>query len=201
MFINTTGIGSVRDAILRGDAAAPAADAARPGDAVIVNGALGDHHACILSARLGIKNGIESDCAALNDVADALYAADFGVHAMRDVTRGGLAAVLNEIAVSSGVRIALDEGSIPVSDAVAAFCGVMGLDPLCMGNEGKMVAIVDGARAEAALSAMRATAHGKGSRIIGHVAREGAPGLVVRTHIGGTRRVPVPQGEGLPRIC
>jgi hydrogenase expression/formation protein HypE len=205
MFINTTGIGFLRESIVSGKAAAPAAAAAHAGDAVLVNGSLGDHHACILSARLGIENGIESDCAALGDVVDALYGArpDVHVRVMRDVTRGGLATVLNEIAGASGALIELDEESIPVTDSVRAFCGVMGLDPLYMGNEGKMAAIVRGEDAEGALAAIRKTKHGRNARIIGRVAETGAkaPGLVIRTRIGGARRATALRGEGLPRIC
>jgi hydrogenase expression/formation protein HypE len=228
LFISTTGIGFLRENIATGAAVAPTAAAAGAGDAVLVSGSLGDHHACILSARLGVENGIKSDCAALDDVVGALYEPGPGadahegtygesrnegrphgtaeanpairVHAMRDVTRGGLATVLNEIADASGALIEIDEESIPVTDEVRAFCGVMGLDPLYMGNEGKMVAIVHGEDAERALAAMKRTEHGRDARIIGRV-REGAPGLTIKTRIGGTRRAAALRGEGLPRIC
>jgi hydrogenase expression/formation protein HypE len=201
LFINTTGIGFMREDIVSGAFSAPKADAAHAGDAVIVSGSLGDHHACILSARLGVENGIKSDCATLDDVVGALYEAGADVHAMRDVTRGGLATVLNEIAEASGALIEIDEESIPVTGEVKAFCGVMGLDPLYMGNEGKMVAIVSGEDAERARAAMCGTENGRGARVIGRVAEDGAPGLVVRTRIGGTRRAAALRGEGLPRIC
>jgi hydrogenase expression/formation protein HypE len=204
MFNNTPGIGFLRDGIVFGKIPVPAAAGARAGDAVIVSGNIGDHHACILSARLGIENGIESDCAALNDVADALYEPSSGirVHVMRDVTRGGLAGVMNEIAEASGVTIELDEESIPVTDAVRAFCGVMGLDPLYMGNEGKMVAIVREGDEQRALAAMMDTERGRDARVIGRVTSTvGSPKLLIKTRIGGTRRVPAPVGEGLPRIC
>jgi hydrogenase expression/formation protein HypE len=203
LFVNTTGIGYLREGIASGSVAAPAAMAARAGDAVIVSGNLGDHHACILSARLGVENGIESDCASLVGVVDALYESGSRVHAMRDVTRGGLATVLGEIAASSGALIELDERSIPVSDEVRAFCGVMGLDPLYMGNEGKMAALVDGEDADGALAAIRSTEQGRDACIVGRVAQgdTGAPGLVMRTRVGGVRRVSVLRGEGLPRIC
>jgi hydrogenase expression/formation protein HypE len=177
--------------------------AARAGDAVIVSGNLGDHHACILSARLGVENGIKSDCTSLVGVVDALYESGFRVHVMRDVTRGGLATVLGEIAASSGALIELDERNIPVSDEVRAFCGVMGLDPLYMGNEGKMAALVDGEDSDGALAAIRSTEHGRDACIVGRVAPEdaGAPGIVMRTRVGGSLRVSVLRGEGLPRIC
>jgi hydrogenase expression/formation protein HypE len=119
---------------------------------------------------------------------------------MRDVTRGGLATVLNEITEASGKLIEIDEESIPVTDEVSAFCGVMGLDPLYMGNEGKMIAVVRGEDAQRARAAMRSTEHGKNAQIIGRV-KEGPPGLTVKTRIGGTRRVAALRGEGLPRIC
>jgi len=181
----------------------PAAAGAREGDAVIVSGNLGDHHACILSARLALANGIRSDCAALTDVVDALYGPGADIHTMRDVTRGGLGTVLNEIAASSGVQIKLDEDSIPVTEEVRAFCGIMGLDPLYMGNEGKMIAIIAAKDAEKALEAMRKTEHGADACIIGHVAAQASdmPGVTMKTRIGGVRRIPVLQGEGLPRIC
>jgi hydrogenase expression/formation protein HypE len=205
LFINTTGIGYLRGGVASGNVAAPAANAARPGDAVIVSGNLGDHHACILSARLGVENGIESDCASLAGVTSALYESGARIHVMRDVTRGGLATVLGEIASSSGALIELDEWSIPVSDEVRAFCGIMGLDPLYMGNEGKMIAIVSGEDADDALAAVRATEHGGDARIIGRVASAPAPGdspgLIIRTRVGGSRRASALQGEGLPRIC
>jgi hydrogenase expression/formation protein HypE len=203
LYINTTGIGFMRAEIAAGEAPAPTAAAARPGDIALVSGNLGDHHACILSARLGVENGIESDCASLVGVAGALYESGSRIHVMRDVTRGGLATVLGEIAASSGTLIELDEWSIPVSNEVKAFCGVMGLDPLYMGNEGKMAVIVDGEDADGALAAIRATEHGADACIVGRVAPEdaGAPGLVMRTRVGGSRRVPMLRGEGLPRIC
>jgi hydrogenase expression/formation protein HypE len=145
-------------------------------------------------------------------VTGALYASGAEIHVMRDVTRGGLATVLNEIAASSGALIELDEAVFPVSDEVRAFCGIMGLDPIYMGNEGKMIAVVDGAGAEKALAAVRRTELGRDARIIGRVAAAAPPaatatasapatGVVMKTRIGGTRRVPVLQGEGLPRIC
>ncbi|MDR2131844.1 MAG: hydrogenase expression/formation protein HypE [Clostridiales Family XIII bacterium] len=193
LYINTAGVGVVPAG------RAIAADACAPGDAILLSGGLGNHHACILSARMGIENGIESDCACLRDVAEALHASGARVKAMRDVTRGGLGAVLNEIADSSGCSVTLREEDIPVDAAVRAFCGLMGLDPLYMGNEGKMIAVVDGADAEKALSAARGTQNGKNAALIGGVAA--GRGVFMRTRLGGTRRVDNLRGEGLPRIC
>jgi hydrogenase expression/formation protein HypE len=193
LYINTTGIGIVPAGRAIG------ADACKPGDAILLSGCLGNHHACILSARMGVENSIESDCACLRDVAEALHASGARVRAMRDVTRGGLGTVLNEIATSSNCSIALREEDIPVDEAVRGFCGLMGLDPLYMGNEGKMIAAVDGRDADKALRAMRGTQNGKNAVAIGSVAAD--RGVFMRTRLGGTRRVDVLYGEGLPRIC
>lgn len=193
LYINTTGIGEIpegRDV---------SSSNCRPGDAVLVSGNLGDHHACILSARMEIENDITSDCAALNDIVNGLFAAGVNVKTMRDVTRGGLGTVINEIAESSGCMIELDEESIPVHDDVRGFSDILGLDPLYMGNEGKMIAVVPADEAERALAAMRDTEHGKDAVIIGEV-KEGS-GAYIRTRLGATRRFDVLYGEGLPRIC
>ena len=170
LYINTTGIGEIpagRDVSSRN---------CRPGDVVIVSGNLGDHHACILSHRMEIENDIKSDCAALNDITASLFDSGIDVKTMRDVTRGGLGTVLNEIADSSGCMIELDEESIPVLDEVRGFTEILGLDPLYMGNEGKMIAVVPGDEAERALEAMRNTVHGKDAQIIG-VVKEGKRSL------------------------
>lgn len=193
LYINTTGIGEIpagRDVSSRN---------CRPGDVVIVSGNLGDHHACILSHRMEIENDIKSDCAALNDITASLFDSGIDVKTMRDVTRGGLGTVLNEIADSSGCMIELDEESIPVLDEVRGFTEILGLDPLYMGNEGKMIAVIPGDEAERALEAMRSTVHGKDAQIIG-VVKEGS-GAYIKTRLGATRRFDVLYGEGLPRIC
>ena len=146
-----------------------------------------------------IENDITSDCAALNDIVDGLFAAGIDVKAMRDVTRGGLGTVINEIADSSSCRIELEEDAIPVSPQVKGFSDILGLDPLYMGNEGKMIAVVPAGQADAALAVMRGTQHGRDAAIIGRVlAGEGA---YIKTHLGATRRFDVLYGEGLPRIC
>jgi hydrogenase expression/formation protein HypE len=193
LYINTTGIGFLPAG------RAVSASACRPGDQVLLSGNLGDHHACILSARMGIENDIQSDCACLRDVTDALFDAAAPPRAMRDVTRGGLGTVLNEIAASSDLAIEIWEDSIPVAPAVEGFCGVMGLDPLYMGNEGKMIAIVAEQDAARALAAMRSTEHGKNAARIGEV--QSGRGVVMRTRLGGGRWIDLPRGEGLPRIC
>jgi len=174
---------------------------AKKGDVVILSGNLGDHHATILSARMNITNAIQSDCAPLNHMAAALMETGAGIRTMRDVTRGGLATVLHEIAVASSCCIRLQEEQIPVSDSVRGFCGILGLDPLYMANEGKMIAIVAKEDAEKALSCMKENKYGQQASLIGEIG-EGEKGLVLlHTMIGGTRIIPELYGEGLPRIC
>lgn len=193
LYINTTGIGEIpagRDV---------SSSNGKPGDVILVSGNLGDHHACILSHRMEIENNIQSDCAALNDIVDALFEAGIHVHTMRDVTRGGLGTVINEIAGSSSVRVELEEEAIPVHADVKGFADILGLDPLYMGNEGKMIAVVPADEAEKALQVMRSTEHGADAAIIGELL-EGS-GAYLRTRLGATRRFDVLYGEGLPRIC
>jgi hydrogenase expression/formation protein HypE len=198
----------------------PSPGGLRPGDALLVSGNLGDHHACILSARMNIQNSIESDCALLAPIIHALRDAGIPIHAMRDITRGGLGTILNELATASGAHIEIEEKSIPVSLETRAFCGVMGLDPLYMGNEGKMVLVVAQADAENALARIRAAEIGRNAVQVGVVLADGPiadpgigtdsflrpdarnlPPVVKRTSIGGLTRVDVLFGEGLPRIC
>ena len=193
LFINTSGIGLIpagRDV---------SASNCRAGDKILLSGNLGDHHACILSARMGIENSIRSDCACLSAIAAALFDNGVRVRTMRDVTRGGLGTVLNEIADTSGCAISIAEDLLPVDPEVKGFCDILGLDPLYMGNEGKMIAIVDGGDAEKALALVRATAEGKDAVILGE-AFSGS-GVTMKTHLGGSRVVDVLYGEGLPRIC
>lgn len=193
LYINTSGIGVIpagRDV---------SAANCEPGDQILLSGTLGDHHACILSARMEIENNIKSDCGCLSDITDALFSADIDVKTMRDVTRGGLGTILNEIADTSGCRIELAEESIPVNEEVRGFADILGLDPLYMGNEGKMVAVVPAEQAQQALELMQKTEHGKDAAIIGQVT-EGS-GTFITTRLGASRVVDVLYGEGLPRIC
>lgn len=193
MFINTTGIGLIpegRDV---------SSSNCKPSDVIICSGNLGDHHACILSHRMEIENNIKSDCAALNDIVDALFENDINVRTMRDVTRGGLGTVLNEISESSNCRVELEEESIPVNHEVKGFADILGLDPLYMGNEGKLIAIVPEEQAAKALEAVKNTKHGADAAIIGKIT-EGT-GTYIRTRLGATRKFDMLYGEGLPRIC
>lgn len=193
--INTAGVGFVPQGRII------SASRCEPGDTVILSGYLGEHHAAILSSRMGIQNEIQSDCAPLNELVTALFRNGVRVKAMRDVTRGGLATVLNEFAQASSCCIELEEERIPVSQPVSGFCGILGLDPLFMGNEGKLVAVVEKEDAQKAVRVMRAAKYGGNAAEIG-VVTGGEPGTVIeKTTIGGTRIVPELYGEGLPRIC
>ncbi len=195
--INTSGIGLVPANVHIGP------ERARPGDKVLVSGPIGEHGVAIMSVRSGIEFGtvVRTDSAPLHTLVAALLAAVPDVHTLRDPTRGGVAASLCEIAAAAGVGIEIDERSVPVPEAVAAACGFLGLDPLHVANEGKMVAFVRSQDAEAALAAWQAHPLGKGARIIGTVTEE-HPGVVVgRTPLGGTRIIDRPLGEQLPRIC
>ncbi|HMM06071.1 MAG TPA: hydrogenase expression/formation protein HypE [Clostridiales bacterium] len=193
LIINTTGIGLIPPG------REVSAGNLRAGDQIIVSGYLGDHHACILSHRMKLTNDIVSDCAPLNDVVDALFASGAAVRAMRDITRGGLGTMLNEFAATSRCGIELEEAKIPVRDEVQGFCGILGLDPLYMGNEGKMLAVVAAGDAEKALAAMRGTEHGKDAVLLGTVTA--GKGVTMKTRLGGKRVVDMLYGEGLPRIC
>lgn len=193
LYINTSGIGVIPE-----DRDVSAANC-RPGDKLILSGNLGDHHACILSARMEIENDIKSDCGCLKDITDALFGNGINVRTMRDVTRGGLGTILNEIADTSGCRIELQEEAIPVNEEVRGFADILGLDPLYMANEGKMIAIVPGEQAEKALELMKGTEHGRDAVIIGEI-KEGS-GTYIVTRLGGSRILDVLYGEGLPRIC
>lgn len=193
LYINTSGIGIIPEG--RDVSAGNCCE----GDVVLLSGNLGDHHACILSARMEIENNIKSDCACLNPLVNSLFENGIQVRAMRDVTRGGLGTVLNEIAESSQCRIEIKEGALPVHPEVQGFCDILGLDPVYMANEGKMIAVVASEDAEKALEAMRKTDYGKNAAIIAEVIS--GKGVVMKTRLGGTRVVDVLYGEGLPRIC
>lgn len=197
LFLTTTGVGVIRPECQMG------AERAQPGDLVLVNGVLGDHGAAILGARgdMMLDSPIESDCAPLNGLIEALLAAAPATRAIRDATRGGIATVLNEFAEASQVAIEIVEAKTPLRTEVKGFCEILGLDPLYLANEGKIVAIVPRAQSEAALAALEAHPFGKGAAIIGEV-RAGEPGRVtMKTVFGGTRIVDMLVGEQLPRIC
>ncbi|HUF41096.1 MAG TPA: hydrogenase expression/formation protein HypE [Verrucomicrobiae bacterium] len=197
VFITTTGIGIVEKPITI------SANRAKPGDKVIVSGAIGDHGIAILSQRenLEFEGTVESDTAALHTLVAAMLDAGAEIHCLRDPTRGGVATILNEIAQSSGVGIELKEKEIPVRETVKGACEILGLDPLYVANEGKLVAVVAPHAADDALAAMRGHPLGREARIVGEAGAR-HPGLVLmQTEIGGTRVVDMLSGEQLPRIC
>ena len=200
LFINTAGVGVVPDAVRIGP------EQARVGDHIIVSGSIGEHGVAIMSVREGIDFGttVTTDSAPLHRLVAAMLAAVEDpnvVHALRDPTRGGLVASTVEIARAAGVGIELDEAKVPIPESVASACGFLGLDPLQVANEGKLVAFVDPAHSEAVLAAMRARPEGAGAVIIGRAVAE-HPGMVVaRTPFGTTRVVERELGEQLPRIC
>jgi len=199
MFITTTGLGEVITA------PAPSGRRARPGDAILVSGSMGDHGLTVLSRRAELSLAITSDSAALNHMVAALMAEVGDIHVLRDPTRGGLATTLNEIAAQSGVICHIRESDIVVHDGVAAGCSVLGLDPLYLANEGKLVCILPAMRAEKALAVMRSFPEGREAVWIGEVEAPGPktkPGQVVlRTPLGGHRLLGMLEGEQLPRIC
>jgi hydrogenase expression/formation protein HypE len=197
LYINTAGIGLIADGVAIGPRNA------RPGDVVLVSGTLGDHGIAIMSVREGLtfETLVESDTAPLNGLVQAMLETTREIHCLRDATRGGLAAVLNELAAASGIGIEIEEPRVPVRPAVQAACEMLGLDPFYVANEGKLVAILPETAAEAVLGAMRAHPLGPGAALIGRVVAD-HPGMVVaRTRIGGSRIVDLPAGELLPRIC
>ncbi|HET6845361.1 MAG TPA: hydrogenase expression/formation protein HypE, partial [Anaerolineales bacterium] len=197
IYINTSGIGVVPDELKIGP------ERAQPGDAILISGSVGDHGIAIMSVREGLKfqTEIQSDTAPLGDMVQAMLASGAHIHCLRDATRGGLAAVLNELAAASQTGMEFDETHVPVRREVQAACEMLGLDPLFIANEGKMVCIVQQADAELALSCMRASPYGRDAVRIGQVVSE-HPGMVVaRTSVGGKRVVDLPAGELLPRIC
>jgi hydrogenase expression/formation protein HypE len=197
LFINTTGIGVVPEGIDL------SADRARPGDKVILSGSIGDHGIAILAQREGLEfeTQIESDSAALHTLVAATLAASTGIRCMRDPTRGGVSSTLNEIAERSRVGIEIMESSLPIHEQVRGACELLGLDPLYVANEGKLIAIVAPEGADAVLGAIRRHPLGAEARIIGTVRKEN-PGLVtMRTPLGTTRVVDMLAGDQLPRIC
>ena len=192
VYINTAGVGFVDNENI-------VSTNLQDGDCVIVSGTMGDHHATILSARMEIENNIKSDNAPLTDIVKNLIDGGIDIHCMRDVTRGGLGTVLNELANASRKGIEIEESAIPISDEVKAFSKILGLNILHMGNEGKLVAVVPSEQADKAVQLMKRSKYGENAAIIGKVTN--GDGVTLITHLGGQRKVNVLIGEGLPRIC
>ena len=197
LFINTAGLGAIPPGTNISGANA------HPGDVIILSGSVGDHGITVMAQREGLKmsGDLSSDCAPLNGLVAAMLEAAPDIHALRDPTRGGLATTLNEIARQSGVSVTVEESAIPVKPAVKALCGLLGLEPLYVANEGKLVAFVPPEKSQAVLDAMRGHKYGREAAIIGRVSA-GAPGrAILKTALGTTRVLPMLAGDLLPRIC
>jgi hydrogenase expression/formation protein HypE len=197
IFVNTSGIGVVPAGIELSSCRI------RPGDAILLSGTIGDHGIAILSRREGLEfeGELLSDTAPLHELAAAALGAYPGIHAMRDPTRGGLAATLVEFASRRHLGIEVEETSIPIRDTVRGACEIFGLDPLLVANEGKLVAFVPGQHSGRVLEALRSNPLGRDAARIGRVT-ESHPGFVIlKTPVGGERVLDLPFGEALPRIC
>jgi hydrogenase expression/formation protein HypE len=197
LYITTAGIGIIPEGVVIGSAKA------KPGDAVIVSGPIGEHEIAVLMARgeFSLQGKIESDCAPLNKLVEQMVEVCPAIHALRDPTRGGMATVLWEIATASKVAVVVDEQRIPVSKEVRAVCDLLGFDPYYLANEGKLIAFVPEAEAKAVLQAMHAHPLGKEAAIIGKVVTEHPGKVLLRTEIGGHRLLDPLSGEQFPRIC
>ncbi len=197
IFINTSAIGLIKYE------ANISVQEIRPGDAIIINGTIGDHAAAILNKRedLNLSSDIISDSAPLNKLVEQILKSCPEVHCMRDATRGGLGGILSEIASQSGHTINIDEVKIPINDKVRGACEILGLDPLFFANEGKMVLFCPSSYAQNILEIMKNNPFGKNAAIIGEVSEEKKGRLILQTVIGGTRQIDLPAGELLPRIC
>ena len=197
VFINTSGIGVVEyGAVISPESVAP-------GDAVLVNGTVGDHGTAILCVRegLGLESTIVSDSAPLNHLVREILETSPAIHCMRDATRGGLGTILAEIAERSGKIISIEESALPVREEVRGACEILGLDPLFLANEGKMVVFCPAREARKVLDVMRGHPAGRDAALIGHVEETGQGRLLMNTVIGGTREIDMPSGELVPRIC
>ncbi|MCQ0988223.1 hydrogenase expression/formation protein HypE [Jiella marina] len=197
LFVTTAGVGVIPAGRDLG------AHLVQPGDVAIVNGYLGRHGAAILAARgeMMLETAIESDCAPLNGLMEAVLSAAPGTRCARDATRGGLASLLNEVAAASGTGFAIEEARLPLEAEIRGFCEVLGFDPLYLANEGRLAVFVPPGEAEAALAAMRDHEHGREAAVIGQVTEGPAGRVVMNTAFGGSRIVDMLVGDQLPRIC
>jgi len=197
LFINTSGIGIIPEGVdISGSNA-------KPGDKVLLSGPIGDHGIAVLSRREGLSfsTRLESDCAPLNSLVDGMLDASPDIHCLRDPTRGGLATTLNELAKQSRVSIRIEQEKVPVREEVLAACEMLGLDPLYVANEGRLVAIVPAEDANKVLQAMHRNRYGKEASLIGEVSAKNPGRVVMRTTIGASRIVDMLVGDPLPRIC
>ena len=197
IFINTSGIGLVPDGVNIGPSLA------RPGDKILISGQIAVHGIAIMSVREGLEfeTEIASDTAPLNGLVETMLAASNAIHVLRDPTRGGVTSALTEIARSAGVGMLLHEASIPIGEEVKGACEILGLDPLYVANEGKLIAILPADDADRVLAAMRAHPLGREAAIIGEVTSDHPSFVLMKTRVGGTRVVDMLSGEQLPRIC
>lgn len=197
LFINTAGIGIIADGVnISGSNA-------RPGDKVILSGTIGDHGIAVLSQREGLSftTRLESDCAPLAKLVAEMLSASSNIHCLRDPTRGGLATTLNELATQSKVGIRIEEDKVPVREEVIGACEMLGLDPIYIANEGKLVAIVPAEDAESILDVMRGNRYGTKAAIIGEATTEHPERVVMKTSLGTSRIIDMLVGDPLPRIC
>jgi len=197
LYITTAGIGAISDNVVIGSAQA------KPGDAVVVSGPIGDHEIAVLMARgeFSLQGEVESDCAPLNSLVQAMLKACPAIHSLRDPTRGGLATVLWEIANASGVGMVVEEGAVPMRKEVKGVCDLLGFDPYYLANEGKLVAFVPEKEAAKVLKAMQKHPLGKEATVIGKVTEENKGKVLLHTPIGGHRLLEPLSGEQFPRIC
>jgi len=197
LFLNTAGVGFVAAGRELG------IEQIRPGDRILISGTLGDHGVSVLAQREGFlfESPLESDCAPLNGMIEALLNECPGVRFLRDPTRGGVAATLNEIAASSGLSLAIEEQALPISESVRSFCDALGLDPLYVANEGKVIVVVEPDDEARALQILRKHPLGKQAQSLGVVEEASRPSVRLRTAMGGSRLVEMLSGDQLPRIC
>ena len=197
IFINTSGVGIID---YEGEISLRSIE---KGDVIILNGTIGDHGAAILSTRegLGLSSTLTSDCASLGGLVEGILKTSSRIHFMRDATRGGLGSILSEIAKGAVVRIEIREKDIPVKDEVRGLCEILGMDPIYIANEGKMVVICAREDASDVLSFMKSHIYGKDASIIGEVTESGETRVILHTAVGGSREIDMPVGELIPRIC
>jgi len=197
LFITTSGVGIISPGVDISGANA------RAGDKVLLSGTIGDHGIAVMSQREGLRFSmtLESDCAPLNKLVSQMLEVSSSIHCLRDPTRGGLATTLNELARQSKAGIVVEEAQIPVKEEVKAACELLGLDPIYVANEGKLVAVVDPADADKILARMRKNSYGRDAAIIGEVTKEHLGKVVMKTKLGPSRIIDMLSGELLPRIC
>ncbi len=193
LYINTSGIG------LLNQKTSISSSNCKEGDAVLLSGTLGEHHACILGHRMNIESNISSDVQPLNKPVFNLLEHSIRIKAMRDITRGGLATILNELAQRSQCGMDIYEDNIPVNEEIQVFCSILGLDPMYMSNEGKFIVVVDRKDTDTALELMHQTLEGKNATLIGYIKKE--KGIRLITKLGARRNIDMLYGESLPRIC